>query len=440
MRTGQGFGPYAGLPWPVQVLFWVVLAVSVSSLVSLVVLQGNVIRQRRRPVAGGEESQFLWVFVVPALNEEVTIADSVSRLRAVDATHRLILVVDDGSDDGTGSILAGLTGPDLVVLRRDPPQARIGKAAALNAAWRHVHAAVLPSGRGAGFDPPHTLVVVVDADGRLHPAAPTTMAAHFADPRTAGVQSLVRIYNRGSWLTWAQDVEFGVFGRVFQAGRGWWGTANMGGNGQANRLSALDEVAVADGPWRDRLTEDQDIGVRLLQAGWHGAQDLAGTVDQQGLPSLRRLYRQRTRWAQGAWQALTLLRGVRRAPQTRMARLDMAYYLLTPVLQVVTGVGLVAAIVLAAVADLSFWSETWPMAVFFATLSFGPALVALAGRGRGVRSALSALVLVLPYTIYSWLIFPVLLRSLARMAFGRSSWAKTPREPVTAVAGDAEAG
>ena len=39
-------------------------------------------------------------------------------------------------------------------------------------------------------------MVIVDADGRLAPDAPRYAAAHFADERVGGVQSLVRIYNR----------------------------------------------------------------------------------------------------------------------------------------------------------------------------------------------------------------------------------------------------
>ena len=45
-----------------------------------------------------------------------------------------------------------------------------------------------------------------------------------------------------------QDVEFGVYGHLFQAGRNDWGTAGMGGNGQFNRLSALDESPTTRAP------------------------------------------------------------------------------------------------------------------------------------------------------------------------------------------------
>src|SRR5262249_46457332 len=132
--------PYAGLPWPVQVLFWIVLIITISTLVSVVWLRINAARVAHRPMPDAHESDYLWVYVVPALNEEVTIADSVDRLLQVQATRRVFLVVNDGSQDRTAEILAGLsstTGSELVVLQRDPPNARQGKAAALNAAWRH---------------------------------------------------------------------------------------------------------------------------------------------------------------------------------------------------------------------------------------------------------------------------------------------------------------
>ena len=117
----------------------------------------------------------------------------------------------------------------------------------------------------------------------------------------------------------------------------------MGGNGQFNRLSALDDVADDEGPWRDRLTEDQDLGLRLIAAGWAGRQELRARVDQQGLPGLRRLFRQRTRWSQGNLQAMGLVGAVWRAPIPWWPALELLAYLLMPFWQTIVGVSLVAA-------------------------------------------------------------------------------------------------
>src|SRR5690606_2418527 len=109
---------------------------------------------------------FTWVFLVPALNEEVTIADSVERLLAIPVKHRRIIVMDDASDDATPEILRAVAHPDLSVVRRELPNARVGKAAALNQAYRS-----LSTELGA-VDRSRVIVVIVDADGRLHPDAP----------------------------------------------------------------------------------------------------------------------------------------------------------------------------------------------------------------------------------------------------------------------------
>jgi UDP-N-acetylglucosamine 2-epimerase (non-hydrolysing) len=92
-----------------------------------------------RPVPTGRRpTSSLWVFLVPALNEAETIADSVTRLLAVEAARKAVLVIDDGSTDGTASVLAAIDAPELEVLTRMPPDVRLGKAAALNAGWHRV--------------------------------------------------------------------------------------------------------------------------------------------------------------------------------------------------------------------------------------------------------------------------------------------------------------
>lgn len=435
---------YDGLPlWSVPI-FLIAIVMIIGSTTSLLVLAVRAVAELRRTAranASGEdladEDEYLWVFMVPALNEETVIADSVGRLSEVRVTHKRILVINDGSDDRTGDVLEGIAEPDLTVLTRVAPNARQGKSEALNDAWRYLHRNVLGAGEYRGWDPRKVIVTIVDADGRLDPMA-GRVARFFADERTGGVQSQVRIYNQNGPLTIAQDLEFGVFGTVFQLGRTGWGTANMGGNGQFNRLAALDEIAVEDaegrvGPWRaGRLTEDQDIGLRLIHAGWRGAQSSNVTIDQQGLHSLRALYRQRTRWAQGGWQVFDLI-----APTIRnhhvgiVPRVDQVGYLLMPVVQAWVGLSVVLSVVF-----LVTGISRPPMTVFIVVLAYvfsalpGVIGVLLARRGRGLWGFIVGLLFAHLYLIYSWLIYPVVYRSLLRQLTGAKTWAKTKREAI----------
>lgn len=423
---------FQGIALPLQILFWIVLAIGMSSVFSVTVLAINAARQRHKAARDRDlpsvESDYLWVFMVAALNEEITVADAVGRLSETEASSRIILVINDGSDDATGDILAAMDTPNLHVLTRVLPHARKGKAAALNDAYRYLVGSVLVQPRYANWSHERIIVGIIDADGRLDSHAPNAVARQFASHRIGGVQTMVRIYNVRGYLTWAQDVEFSMIGRLAQAGRSWWGTANMGGNGQFNRLSALGDVADAIGPWRDRLTEDQDLGVRLIQKGWRSTQENTVTINQQGLHSFRRLYRQRTRWAQGAWQSLRLLGGVRDARMGFVASCDFVYYLLTPVLQLITGAGLISAIVINFFRDVPFIPASVPVLIFFLSLGFLPGFIALLHRGRGVGGTLLAMVLSIPYLVYSWMLFPVLVRSLYRHLTGATSWSKTARE------------
>ncbi|MGO3152639.1 MAG: glycosyltransferase [Galactobacter sp.] len=468
---------FGNAPIGVQILDWVVLGIIMLSWISLPTLLVTGYRYsrrfQRRRCAGNQdeaagrgeatvvrhEEDFLWVFVVPALNEEVTIADSVARLQRTQATHAVFLVVNDGSDDTTGEVLAGIDDPRLHVMTRMAPRARRGKADALNDAWEHLRSDLLLQPEFAGWSPEDVIVAIVDADGRLDPAAPGVVSELFADPQVGGVQTLVRIYNRRGWLTWGQDVEFSTFGRVYQHGRSGWGSANMGGNGQFNRLSALTHLAVLDrpgrhsvdedrermvpGPWRDKLTEDQDLGVRMIQAGWANLQTNETSVDQQGLNSLRRLYKQRTRWAQGNWQAFSLLPTVWREHLGLAAKIDAIYYLLTPALQLITGIGFATSVVVIAVElflghPITFGA--WWTVIIFLGLSFGPGIWALTLRQKRWYAPLMALLLVIPYSVYAWLVFPVLLSSLIRQLLGRNSWTKTSRESLNRTDAETEAG
>jgi 1,2-diacylglycerol 3-beta-glucosyltransferase len=421
--------PFEGIPLAAQLL----LIVAFIVIVAMCFWTTALFVRAQRAIAGAPaprpqaDDAWTWVFLVAALNEEITIGDSVERLLALDLADRKIIVVDDGSDDATPQILAGFSDPDLYVLRRDLPDARKGKAQALNAAY-HCIGQGLPDA-----DRERVIVVVVDADGRIAPTAPRFAAAHFEDPEVGGVQALVRIYNRTGFLTRMQDVEFSVYASVYQAGRNHAGTAGMGGNGQFNRLSALDAIVEGDGPWRHRLTEDQDLGLRLLAAGWKSRQEVRAVVEQQGVPRLRPLLRQRTRWAQGNLQALDLLGATWRSPFPWPARIEEVLYLMMPLWQTVIGAALVAAIALAGLGFAPIVPAADVLPEIYILAFANSVLGCLATRHAAGRGWPRAVVVAHVYALYSWLLFPVLVRALVRQMGTQREWARTDRVPLESV-------
>ena len=432
---------FDGLPIGWQALFTIDLFLISALFAWMLVLFWKAIRwlrasRRTAPPEGSEEAR-QWVFLVPALNEESVIQDSVRRLLAVEADRVLIVVINDGSDDLTGERLAEFEADDRVmVLTRQPPKARIGKAAALNDAYSRLG----PILADRGVDRSDVIIGVVDADGRLEPCAPAAVARHFEDPAVGGVQVMVRIYNRAHPLARMQDVEFAVFGFLFQGGRSGWGTAGMGGSGQFNRLTALDAISDAAGPWKDRLTEDQDLGLRLVSAGFKSRQDLSVHVGQQGLSSLRTLCRQRVRWAQGNLECLALAPQCVRAPLPVSARMDLLVQMLMPLWQSIVGVGILAAVGLAVTGTAGFIGGLSPeRAGFLYLLAFGGVVLGCVARGymySRIKGMFRGLLLAQVYALYSWILWPVLVGSISRHVRGRNSWSKTEREPVPSGIGD----
>ena len=75
-----------------------------------------------------ESTRPLLSVVIPCFNEAGTILDLIERVRQAPVASKQLIVVDDGSSDGTRDLLRGLSAPDLTVLLHERNK---GKGAAL---------------------------------------------------------------------------------------------------------------------------------------------------------------------------------------------------------------------------------------------------------------------------------------------------------------------
>jgi cellulose synthase/poly-beta-1,6-N-acetylglucosamine synthase-like glycosyltransferase len=306
--------------WPAYNLSLVLFSVRNASLAG---------EHRRNDAATptGHEPRTFWI-VVPALNEERVVGRTVGAALALSGpagARTRVLVVDDGSDDGTPDVLAGIKDENLIVLRRDFPDARKGKGEALNAAYRRIRELTVADGE----NPARVAVGVIDGDGRGSGNLLRAVSREMRDPGVGALQVRVRIHNRNKVLGAVQDLEFACVANASQLLRNAAGTVGLGGNGQFARLSSL--MRLGDAPWSACLVEDLELGLRMHLDGDRIRYVSNANVTQQGLVDVKRLLRQRTRWAQGNLQCIAYVPRLIASRKIRNhALLEMLYYLLAP--------------------------------------------------------------------------------------------------------------
>lgn len=247
--------------------------------------------------------------LVPAYREELVISRCVASLRASVYPNLEIVVIDDGSNDGTAAAARQAAADDgrVTVLQK----ANGGKASALNYGFSTTRAEV---------------IVVVDADSIVESDAIAELVKPLADARVGAVAGNVKVGNRWSVLGVFQHLEY-----------------VMGINLDRRFFDEIDAISVVPGALgsfrreaveavggfpMDTLAEDADLTVAIGERGLsvrHAPHAQAWTEVPTAIGALRR---QRYRWAYGTLQVLWKHRGapVRRGA-TNVGRLGLPYLL-----------------------------------------------------------------------------------------------------------------
>ncbi|NMM86412.1 hypothetical protein B2J88_18935 [Rhodococcus sp. SRB_17] len=402
----------------------------------------------------GNPDDFELHFLIPCLNEEVVIGHTLAYLRE-HFPASCAWVIDDDSQDGTKQVVRDMmvADPMIHLIARQLPNARTGKGDALNAGYARIND-WLP-GRA---DRSQVLICIVDADGRPAPNMLEISAGPdaFGNDHVGSVQVEVRMSNRtdplplgpgnrrknrfARTLIRLQDMEFRGPISAMQMARRYSRTVSIGGNGQLSRLSALDAVAARFGePWHGALLEDFELGLHLILLGWRNVYTTASWVDQEALPELKPLIRQRVRWAQGGMQCVRYLPAIWRSRRvTNLGAWEITYFMLTPWLQVM-GTIVYPLPLLVMVWNMVnypeffkayFVSGGWALLISYLILGVGE--FAIWGPLYRKRSApelswRQGFGLGLAYVGYMLLSYVVAWRAFGRLASKQSDWVKTKR-------------
>jgi cellulose synthase/poly-beta-1,6-N-acetylglucosamine synthase-like glycosyltransferase/peptidoglycan/xylan/chitin deacetylase (PgdA/CDA1 family) len=238
-------------------------------------------RMRKQPTP--EDFQPPVSIVVPAFNEAAGIEQAVRSLAFSDYDEFEVVVVDDGSTDGTGELVDGLGLDGVNVIR----EVNRGKSEALNTGVTAAR---------------HEIVVAVDADTVFEPGTLSELVRPLADDKVGAVAGNTKVGNRRSLLGRWQHIDY-VMG--FNLDRRLLDVLGcmptVPGAIGAFRRSALLEVG---GFSSDTLAEDTDVTIALSRLGWKVvyAERARGFTEVPG--SLSGLWRQRYRWSFGTMQSV----------------------------------------------------------------------------------------------------------------------------------------
>jgi biofilm PGA synthesis N-glycosyltransferase PgaC len=235
--------------------------------------------------ADGKHERPFVSLLVPAHNEEAVIAGSVQAMLAIDYPHFEVIVIDDGSHDGTLAALTPLLADAR--LRVVHKNANEGKAMAMNDA--------LPLARG-------DILMALDADAAPDAQLLNWIVPHFDSPRVAAVTGNPRVLNTTTFLARLQSVEFSsIISLLRRAQRIWGRIVTVSGVVAALRKSAVADVG---GFSPNMPTEDIELTWKLQKRHYDVRYEPRAICWMTVPQSYRGHFRQRLRWARGLAQVL----------------------------------------------------------------------------------------------------------------------------------------
>ena len=238
----------------------------------------------------------LQTVLIPAHNEAKVIVPTIRHILTSDYPNLEVVVIDDGSKDGTPEVVQQHFAADARV--KLISIANSGKAAALDRG--------LDESRG-------DVVVALDADTHFEQDAISKLVRWFEDPKVGAVAGNAKVGNRVNVITRWQALEYVT-------------SQNLERRTLAT-LGCITVVPGAVGAWRrealvklggfprETLAEDQDLTIALLKHDYKVLYDSTAIAWTEAPDTVGGLLKQRFRWAFGTLQCLWKHRDVTFKPR-----------------------------------------------------------------------------------------------------------------------------
>ncbi|MFC5958904.1 polysaccharide deacetylase family protein [Streptomyces pratens] len=384
----------------------------IGRFVLMLVLSGvHARRVRRRGFGWGPPVTEPVTVLVPAYNEAKCIENTVRSL--MDSDHPVeVLVIDDGSSDGTARIVEAMGLPNVRVIR----QLNAGKPAALNRGLAN-----------ARYD----IIVMMDGDTVFEPSTVRELVQPFGDPTVGAVAGNAKVGNKDSLIGAWQHIEY-VMG--FNLDRRMYDILGcmptIPGAVGAFRRSALVPLG---GMSDDTLAEDTDVTMALHRAGWRVVYAENARAWTEAPETVQQLWSQRYRWSYGTMQAIWKHRRsvIEKGPSGRFGRVGLPFVslfmIVAPLLAPLIDVFLLYGIV--------FGPTQKTIMAWLGVLAIQAVCAAFAFRLD--RERMTHLVsLPLQQILYRQLMYVVLLQSwITALTGGRLRWQKLRRTGVVEAPG-----
>jgi cellulose synthase/poly-beta-1,6-N-acetylglucosamine synthase-like glycosyltransferase len=269
------------MPTLLQVSLWLAIGVILYTFLGYPLLIGLLTRWVHHPVQKSAITPQV-TLLIPAYNEASVISRKIENSLAVDyPPQRLeIVVVTDGSDDGTVDIVRGYAEQGVRLCHQLQRQ---GKTAAINR--------VMPSVSGE-------IVVFSDANAMLERGSLRALVYNFSDPSVGGVAGEKRVIGGGEGLYWRYESFLKSCDSALSSVMG-----------AAGELFAI-RRRLFEPPPPDTLLDDFVISLRLVEAGWRVVYEPEAVVTEKPSPKLAGEWQRRARNTAGGFQAMRRLPGL----------------------------------------------------------------------------------------------------------------------------------